>query len=1125
LQKVSEAGLTAEVEQAAKAFVEDLTPNERIFQGFTPAGKRRYIPHTLENVVKILKKDLRGGENFNYGVGSLRAKFTPQFKSITQIRKAKDRLVSQADFEKIKKEIDDEFWNVARAINPDLSGDTAVAILEDAARTGVKRAAKTYGYDIDDDTAVQAAEFLTRLRELPTEYFEAKVLREVDLAEFSAAVVPDDVNPKVIAALQARGVKDIRTYKKGDEADRARQISGFDNLLFQTQTADPRIAKYRNTLLAGRQLSELSPEEREQYDALGADENASGMAAQKAIAEAAGFDTRTLWLHGTAAKTNFKAFKAGKKGVDELGPGIYFTKSQTYADAWNGNGRVEGGRTIPAYLRKGDFFDLSKPLDYLALAQRIKANNTVTETDQQAKTIRDTKSVTEWTPEESKIVNDASVEMWRGWLLESDQAFADNIKKSATQPGGRAPAALNAWLDRAGYIGAVNPNSQVPDQVVVFRPENIRSPWGRFDPARANSADMLAQENTTRGTFSVDTLTISLLEKADLSTFFHELGHFYLEVLTDISLRPDAPAEVVSDMNTLLAWFGIKVDSEPQASGSGALKQSADTPAKALVYEFRNNTEVQALQSRGLKFDFSSRKNTVTLDNIGVSEESRGAGIGSRALDILLDLADKHNVTVDLEVGEDEAGIDLVAWYTRKGFVWQDGFMERTPKPKDPSILAQDGNQPTDNTQPAGRTPLLAPNGKPSKLSPELHAVVRTPEFKKWFGDWEKHAAAENPVGSLWSDDTVSKVVDENGEPLVVYHGTDKGGFQAFKQPGGQSRSDLGIFTSSNKELAGSYVKRASRTSKLLPREEVLAEEAMRSEGFAANKLSGIYAGFLNIRNPNEQDFEGANWDGSRYHQWVVEVGDELQSDATGKQYFDSQEEALALAKEFADPADPEEGADYVTGAEDSFDTTDSVVRESQQYGNDGAIIRQVKDDGGGYSGYDGAPSDVFVAHKPEQFKSVENFGAFDSSVPSMYYQDGNQPTDNTQPAGRTPLEVWSAMSLDQKRKYHEKFAESFEQYLFEGKAPSRELQGVFSRVASWMKSVYQSIQSFLARHNTQLTDEVRAVFDRILATDEQIKEMQELRGMMPAFASAKDAGLSPEEWRACETLSGLPTR
>jgi predicted ABC-type ATPase len=56
---------------------------------------------------------------------------------------------------------------------------------------------------------------------------------------------------------------------------------------------------------------------------------------------------------------------------------------------------------------------------------------------------------------------------------------------------------------------------------------------------------------------------------------------------------------------------------------------------------------------------------------------------------------------------------------------------------------------------------LVAPNGKLSNLTPEQYKLVRTPQFKAWFGDWEN-----DPKNA-------SKVVDENGEPLVVYHGTD----------------------------------------------------------------------------------------------------------------------------------------------------------------------------------------------------------------------------------------------------------------------------------------------------------------------------------------------------------------
>ena len=53
-----------------------------------------------------------------------------------------------------------------------------------------------------------------------------------------------------------------------------------------------------------------------------------------------------------------------------------------------------------------------------------------------------------------------------------------------------------------------------------------------------------------------------------------------------------------------------------------------------------------------------------------------------------------------------------------------------------------------------------APNGRSSNLNEWQYRLVRTPEFKAWFGDWEN------------DPQNASKVVDENGEPLVCYHET-----------------------------------------------------------------------------------------------------------------------------------------------------------------------------------------------------------------------------------------------------------------------------------------------------------------------------------------------------------------
>lgn len=64
---------------------------------------------------------------------------------------------------------------------------------------------------------------------------------------------------------------------------------------------------------------------------------------------------------------------------------------------------------------------------------------------------------------------------------------------------------------------------------------------------------------------------------------------------------------------------------------------------------------------------------------------------------------------------------------------------------------------------------MKAPNGNPTNLNEKQWVQVRTKAFKEWFGDWEN------------DPENASKVIDENGEPRVVYHGTDSD-FNAFDE-------------------------------------------------------------------------------------------------------------------------------------------------------------------------------------------------------------------------------------------------------------------------------------------------------------------------------------------------------
>ena len=89
---------------------------------------------------------------------------------------------------------------------------------------------------------------------------------------------------------------------------------------------------------------------------------------------------------------------------------------------------------------------------------------------------------------------------------------------------------------------------------------------------------------------------------------------------------------------------------------------------------------------------------------------------------------------------------------------------------------------------------LLAPNGKPSNLTEKQYAQVRTKAFKRWFGDWEK-----DPTNA-------SKVVDENGEPLVVYHGSKDNSFTIFDSTK-NDKGQKGFFFTNDSTMASSYGK------------------------------------------------------------------------------------------------------------------------------------------------------------------------------------------------------------------------------------------------------------------------------------------------------------------------------
>ncbi len=92
----------------------------------------------------------------------------------------------------------------------------------------------------------------------------------------------------------------------------------------------------------------------------------------------------------------------------------------------------------------------------------------------------------------------------------------------------------------------------------------------------------------------------------------------------------------------------------------------------------------------------------------------------------------------------------------------------------------------------------------------------------------------------------------------------------------------------------------------------------------------------------------------------------------------------------------------------------------------------------------------------------------------------------------------------------HEQFARGFEKYLMEGEAPSTELRNVFRTISQWLGRIYQSVKGNL---RVNLDSEMSQVFDRILATDEQIEQAKARARVEPLFTDATMAGMTEEQY------------
>lgn len=266
----------------------------------------------------------------------------------------------------------------------------------------------------------------------------------------------------------------------------------------------------------------------------------------------------------------------------------------------------------------------------------------------------------------------------------------------------------------------------------------------------------------------------------------------------------------------------------------------------------------------------------------------------------------------------------------------------------------------------ADGTYMQAPNGKPSNLSPKQWLQTRTEAFKEWFGDWED------------SSQNKGMLLDENGEPKVVYRGSANDDF-VFRSRYGEGT----YWFTDNREVAEHYARRGADHE--LPDYE----------------LDGrIQPVFLKLGDSSTYNAEGRNWE-NVYNEPVYQIVDDESGNVTAE--FKTREEAKRYCEE--------NGLDPEIEILESNGVTGDIAAQQFADGKTGVVFENVVDGGS-------VPSNVYVVRDNGQAKSAtENNGAFDEGNPDIRFQIESEQTeqllDHDEPE---PLQPAKRMSWFQRK-------------------------------------------------------------------------------------------------------------
>ena len=241
-KQIEDGNLQNDYQQFINDAVSEAGATRKLYAGTTNTGSQRYIPETIDNVLKLMRKESqRGGEDMG-GIGNMRSHITPKFKSLEDIYKNKDRLTDTQTMDAVKEVLESKLGNIQnklekyatnRSDNSFMEYDNQMSAIRDYLAGGKNREWFHQKFPNAPASVVkQLDNFKKELQDAPTEYFESVSDRAVKLSEFEKALIPEGL-PKeqreaLVERLNREGIQP-RFYKEGKRQEALQQLVDEDN--------------------------------------------------------------------------------------------------------------------------------------------------------------------------------------------------------------------------------------------------------------------------------------------------------------------------------------------------------------------------------------------------------------------------------------------------------------------------------------------------------------------------------------------------------------------------------------------------------------------------------------------------------------------------------------------------------------------------------------------------------------------------------------------------------------------------------------------------------------------------------------------------------------------------------